>query len=314
MSEEGYVLHTYGGESYLRQAVASVSTLRRYDVRRPVVLYCTDAHQNILEAKGLAHVFTRLESLPEGNRSITGFKHHLHRFMPFDRTLYVDSDMVWCRNPDPLWTQFSVYPFTATGLDRADLYFGGPKSFGVFLEYLRDRRQRTLRRFNLTYLPRVQAGMIYVSDRDAARTICETAAELYVRRGETHFRTRFAEGRSEESCEWSLAMAMSRHAVPVYNWYQGYNSPQLDFIPGMTSYTGDFEQVTCRYYSDRFIFEIRGLKNAQVRNFLIRLAGFVLRRQDYFMVTPFVLHFSWLHAKGAFLSFADREWARLTAR
>ncbi|MDZ7682577.1 MAG: hypothetical protein U5J63_12920 [Fodinibius sp.] len=37
-------------------------------------------------------------------------------------------------------------------------------------------------------------------------------------------------GRSEESCEWSMAMAMSKLDLPVYPWLQGHTSPQLDYI------------------------------------------------------------------------------------
>ena len=132
-------------------------------------------------------------------------------------------------------------------------------------------------------------------------------------RAETHFRTRFAEGRSEESCEWSIAMALSSLRIPVFPWYQGYNSPQLDYIPGMTAHTEEFEDVRCRYYPDRFVYEIRGLKHPRVREACFSLAGTLLRRRDVFYVTPFALHFSWLHAKAPFRAFADRTWASLMA-
>ena len=311
MPEEGYVFHTYGGEAYLRHAVASLVTLRRHDEKRPVALYCPDAHKDILARRGLAHLFSQTASLPEAHWSIIGFKHYLHRFRPFARSLFVDSDMVWCRDPDPLWTQLSIYPFTATGLDRADIYFGGPKSVGVALDLLFDRRLRTLRTFGLSYLPRVQAGMIYSQDPAQTRRVCEAAADFHDRRLETHFRTRFQEGRSEESCEWGLAMAMSRYGLPIYPWYQGHNSPQLDYIEGLTEHTKDFEEVSCRYYSDRFIYDIRGLPNARVRDLCLRFFSTILRRRDYLMATPFALHFSWLHAKDPFIAFAERTWARL---
>ena len=307
MPEEGYVFHTYGGEEHLKYAIASMTTLRRHDKRRPIALYCSGPHQEVLARQNLDHLFDRIELLPNEHHSIMGFKHHLHRFLPFARNLYVDADMVWCRDPDPLWHQLSIYPFTVTGLDRADLYFGGPKNLGVFWEYLRNRRGRTMARFGLTYLPRVQAGMIYAQDADITQTVCEQAAQLYAKRDATHFRQ--AEVPSEESCEWSLAMVMAKRAMPVFSWYQGYNSPQLDFLPGLTTYTGDFENVQCKYYCDRFIYEIRGLKNRRVRDAFTTLFSRLLRRQDYFLVTPFALHFSWGHAKAPFVEFAHRVWA-----
>ncbi|MCY4160018.1 MAG: hypothetical protein OXE92_01430 [Bacteroidetes bacterium] len=313
MITEGYVLHTYGGEAYLRHAVASVTTLRRYDRKRPVALYCTKSQIEILERTGLAQQFTLIKHLPRSNRSIKGFKHHVHKFKPWKRALYIDCDVIWCRNPDPLWTQLSVYPFTATGLERADFYFGGPKNAAVILEFLRNRRGRTLTRFGLTHLPRIQAGMIYAADPEVTQSVCELAAHFHSRSSETHFRTRLLEGRSEESCEWGIAMAMSKMGLPVYNWYQGANSPQLDYIPGMTEHTEDFEDVFCEYYTDRFIYEIRGIKDPGIRQFCIRLASAILRRRDRMMVTPFILHFSWLHAKQPFHDFADRVWEEMAS-
>lgn len=310
--EEGYVFHSYGSEAYVRHAVASVVTLRRHDARRPVALYCPPDHRALLERHGLDTLFSVIEELPEGHRSIVGFKHHLHRFMPFERCLFVDADMVWCRDPDALWTQLSVYPFTATGLVRADFYFGGPKSASVVLEVIRDRRRRTLENFGLTHLSRVQAGMIYAQDRALTQKVCETASSFLARQHETHFRSRLSEGRSEESCEWSLAMAMSHLNLPVYPWHQGFNSPQLDFIEGLTEYDPNFEQVSCKFYSDHFIYTIRGISNIKMRNFFIGLFAKLLGRSDYQMVTPFALHFGTLHEKQPFYDFSSHIWTRLT--
>ncbi len=306
---EGYVLHSYGPERFLRHVVASVISLRRHDTHRPVALYCPQSHRRVLERYGLDALFQRIELLPEAHRSIVGFKHHLHRFMPFSRNLYQDSDMVWLRDPDPLWTQLAAYPFTATGLERSDFFFGGPKGIGVAVDVLLDRRRRTMRRFGLTHLPRVQAGMIYSRDRETAATVCETAARFLERRAETHFRSRLNEGRSEESCEWSIAMAMSKLHLPVFTWFQGANSPQLDFIHGLTEYDPDFEQVTCRYYCDRFVYSLRGLTNDALRRLLIHLFTQLPGKGDYLDMTPFVLHFGWLKHKQPFYDYAARVWA-----
>ena len=312
MSEEGYVLHTYGKEAYLRHAVACVTTLRRYDSTRPVALYCTDSQIELLQRHGLTSMFTLVNQLPDKNCSINGFKHHLHEFKPWERSLFIDSDIIWCRNPDPLWTQLSIYPFTATGLNRADFFFGGPKNASVILEFFRNHRGRTLERFGLSHLQRVQAGMIYASDSDVTRSVCELAHNFHSRVSETHFKTRLLEGRTEESCEWSLAMAMSQLKLPVYHWYQGANSPQLDYISEMTEHNSNFENVSCLYYTDRFIYEIRGIKNPRIRQICIQIAISVLLRYDWIKVTPFALHFGWLHAKQTFYDFADRVWENLT--
>jgi len=309
---EGYVLHTYGPERYVQHALASVVTLRRHDPIRPVALFCPPKHQALLTRHGLDRWFQVIAPLPEAHRSIVGFKHHLHRFMPFERCLFVDADMIWCRNPDPLWQQFAAFPFTATGLERADFFFGGPKGLGVVVDFLLDRRRRTLRRLGLTYLPRVQAGMIFAQDTELTRTVCELAAKFLARQAETHFRSRLHEGRSEESCEWSLALAMSQLNLPVFPWFAGQNSPQLDFIEDLTTYDPDFEQVRCRYYTDRLVYALRGLPNATLRRLLLKLFTHLPGRGDYMEVTPFALHFGWLHQKAPFYAFATRVWHRLT--
>ena len=105
--KEGYVLHTYGPERFVHHAAASVMTLRRHDAHRPVALFCPDTHREHLRKHGKADLFEDIRVLPEEHASITGFKHHLHRFMPYERTLFVDADIIWCRNPDPVWKQFT---------------------------------------------------------------------------------------------------------------------------------------------------------------------------------------------------------------
>ncbi len=311
MPIEGYVLHSYGDTKYLRHAVASLVTLRRFDTTRPVALYCPRSHRAVLAKHDLAHLFTLILPLPKAHRSIVGFKLHLHRFKPFARTLFVDADMVWCRSPDRLWAQLAPYPFTATGLERADPFFGGPKSVGVIWEFLRNRRHATLKRFGLTWLPRVQAGMIYAHSDAVTRSVCQAAAAFLAKSDQTHFRTRFLEGRNEESCEWSLAMAMSSLQMPIYPWRLSFDSPQLDYIRELTRHTDDFEDVRCKYYCDRFVYDLRGLRHARIRAWCIRLATTLLRRPDYLWATPFVLHFSWLHEKAPFDAFAERMWHRL---
>jgi len=212
-----------------------------------------------------------------------------------------------------LWKQLSVYPFTATGLERADPYFGGPKHLGVIWEFFRDRRRKTLQQFGLTCLPRVQAGIIYASSPKKTQEVCVTASAFMKRVDETHFRRRSDEGRSEESCEWALAMAMSKLSLAVYPWLLNYNSPQLDYITGLTSHTEDFREVVCKYYCDRFVYDIRGLRNQKLRNFCFRMATTILRRQDYLMVTPFALHFGWLHEKPPFENFVRLTWEKVTS-
>ncbi|TVR25814.1 MAG: hypothetical protein EA390_15250 [Balneolaceae bacterium] len=313
-SGQGYVYNSFGDEKYLKHAVASVATLRRYDTSRPVALYCTNAHKEILEKNFIAGHFTQINILPVENASLTGFKHNVHKFMPFEKNLYIDSDIVWCKNPESLWSAFTPYRFTVTGNQTSDLFFGGPKGVGILKDLLLYRRKKTLKRFGLTYLSRVQTGMIYSSDVALTKAVCKLAGEMLEHRHKTHFRSRTEEeGRSEESCEWSIAMAMATLEVQVYPWLFGYNSPQLDFIENYTEFDEEFNNVKCLLYSDRFVYDLKAVQINWLRKSLIALLSLLPGKGDYLYATPYCLHFGWYNQKEPFNQFSESVWSKLTS-
>ena len=306
---EGYIYVTYGNIKYLKHAVASVTSLRRYDLERPVALYCSKNHIEELEKNDITHLFNHICLLPQENQSITGFKHHLHKFLPFKKNLFTDSDIIWCKDPDNLWKNLSAYRFTITGIQSSDIFFGAHKGFGVFKDLLLGSREKTLKRFGLSYLSRVQAGMIYSSDPDLTRDVCNLSVEYFEKRDQTHFRSRIEEeGRDEESCEWSLAMAMSKMKLQVFPWLNGYESPQLDFIDHFTLYDEDFRHVECLLYTNRFVYDLKGLKARKLQSFLIRIVTLLPGKSDSLYVTPYCLHFGWVHQKEPLNRFAEKCW------
>lgn len=312
LNKEGYIYSSYGDEKYLRHAVASVKTLRRYDGERPVTLFCSNDHIQILEENGLTDLFDQVQFLPEENRSITGFKHRVHEFMPYERNLFLDSDIIWCRDPDPLWSTLEIYDFTISGNHIADSFFGGPKGVGIVADIILQRRKRTLKKFDLTYLNRVQTGLIYSANHNVAKSVCGTASDFLSKRDQTHFRSRKNEsGRTQESCEWSLGMAMSKLQIPILPWLNGYNSPQLDYIDSYTSHNDDFSEVVCTLYNDRFVYDFKAIRSDMLRKLLISLFSLVPGKGDFMKVTPFCLHFGWYHQKKPFYDFADRIWDEL---
>lgn len=312
---EGYVYTSYGDVKYLKHAVASLVSLRRYDNTRPVALVCDESHIEHLKKYNLSHLFDEVISLKTEHATITGFKHNLHHYMPFAKNIFIDSDIIWCKDPDPLWVSFSIYPFTVTGIQVSDNFFGAPKHIGILIDMLLRRRQRTLNRFGLTYLSRVQTGMMYAQNHEITKNVCELASTYLKRIDETHFQSRLKEkGRSEESCEWSMAIAMSKLNLPVYPWLQGQTSPQLDFIESYTDYNADFTNVKCTYYCDRFVYNLRGLKVDWLRRFLIKILSLIPGKGDFLIATPFCIHFGWYHQKEPFLEFSEKTWERLVKR
>ena len=310
---EGYVYVSYGHPKYLKHTIASVSTLRRHDNSRPIALACSAKHKEILEQKELSYLFDVIHQLPEEHASIVGFKHNIHHYLFHKKNIFLDSDIVWCKDPQNLWNNFSTFDFTITGTLVSDIYFGAPKGARVLLDILLRRRQRTLKRFGLSYLSRVQSGIMFAQDYETTKQVCLLAAEMLDRKQETHFRSRKMEqGRTMESCEWSLAMAMSKLNIPIYPWLQGHNSPQLDYIEDLTEHDDEFMYVNCMYYCDDFTYSIRGLKSVRMRRFLISILSLFSGKTDYLMTTPYCLHFGWYHQKKPFYTFAENCWHRMT--
>lgn len=310
--DEGYIYTSYGDVKYLKHAVTSVYTLRRYDTERPVALICEQKHKDVLESRGLLDRFNHIEIIDPKHASIVGFKHNLHQYLLFKKNIFLDSDIIWCKNPDDLWHSLAINPFTITGNQVADSFFGGPKNFKVVFDIILQRRRRTLNHFDLTYLSRVQTGMMYAQDHELTKKVCNLAKDMLKRRNETHFRSRKLErGRDEESCEWSLGMAMSKLNIPIYPWLQGLNSPQLDFIEDFTEYDKDFNSVVCTYYCDPVVYSLRGLRSSLIRKVLMAIFCLWPGKSDYLTTTPYCLHFGWYHEKQPFYEFAERVWGEL---
>lgn len=310
---EGYIYAVYGDIKYLKHAITSVQTLRRYDKKRSVALICEQKHEDFLHKHALTNLFDDYVRIDKEHRSIVGFKHNLHHYKVYDASIYLDSDIVWCKNPDLLWDQLESYDFTITGNLKADSFFGARKDVGVLLDILLKKRLKTLEHFDLTYLPRVQSGFIYSRDKKVTEKVCTQAANFLSRIEETHFVSRLKEkGRNEESCEWSLAMAMSKLGIPVYPWLQGLTSVQLDYISEFTIHDEDFKKVTCIFYADPLVYSLRGIKNKRIMHMLLSIAKSIPGKGDYYHVTPYCLHFGWYHEKQPFQDFCDREWNRLT--
>ncbi len=310
--DEGYVFTSYGKVKYLRDVLIALDSIRRYDTERPAAIYCSKEHREELEKLGFDKWFTHIGGLPEENRSIVGFKHFVHLFMPFKRNMYLDSDMLFCRNPDPLWYALRPYPYTITGIESADVFFGASKSVGIVADLFFRRRQRTLRKFGLTHLFRVQTGIMYAADEPTTRRVGELAYDYLGRMDETHFVSRTKEkNRKLESCEWSLGMAMSKLKMHVFPWFSGYESPQLDYISYLTDHDEQFTKLICKYYCNPFIYSLRGIRNPRIHRFVLALFSPFPRSKDHMWVTPYIIHFGWNHEKHHFEKYASARWEKL---
>lgn len=306
MSTEGYLYVTWGKTEYLKHSLVSLFTLRRYDCDRPIAI-ATDEHLAAYIKEKEITLFDDIIILKPEHRSIVGFKHNFHEYLVYDKTLYLDSDIVWCRNPDTLWKMFDAYEYTITGNFNSDFFFGARKDFWIVKDILTGARKKTLRNLGQTYIGRVQSGLMYAENAALAQKVGQKATEFLNRRDETHFQNRANEhGRNEDSCEWSLALAMAALKVPVMPWIQGMNSPQLDFIEDFVEYNDDFSKVTYTLYTHSFTYYMRGIRSRLLWNILFGLANWIPKTGEYITFTPFCLHFGWYHQKQPFFDFTER--------
>lgn len=309
---EGYVYNSYGKPDYLKHVLASVYSLRRYDQKRPVALFCTQEHEDILRETNLLTWFEVVKPIDPDHCSIIGFKHNVDKYMAFDANLFLDSDIIWCKNPDALWQTLSTYTFTITGVLKSDIFFGTHKDFRVLSDVIFNRRKKTLDRFGLTYLSRVQSGMIYAGDYEITKSVCQLAVSYMRNKHNTHFRQRFLpDGSTEESDEWGFAMAMSRLNLPVIPWYQADRSPQLDFVGRYVEYDPEFQKIRYLYYNSPVMNNLRGIRSEKIGKRLRAVLKILPGMGDHSFVTPFSLHFGWKHEKKPFLNFAENVWKKL---
>lgn len=305
MSTQGYLYVTWGKPEYLKHSLASLITLRRHDSSRPIAIATDEVLASYIETNNIT-VFDKVVILKPEHRSIVGFKHNFHEYLVYDKTLYLDSDIVWCRNPDTLWKMFAAYEYTITGNFNSDFFFGARKDFLILKDILTGARKKTLRNLGQTYIGRVQSGLMYAENADLARKVGEQASKFINRRAETHFQNRANEhGRNEDSCEWSLALAMAALEVPVMPWIQGINSPQLDFIEDFVEYNKDFTEVTYKLYTHSFTYYMRGIRSRLLWDMLFGLANWIPKTGEYIAFTPFCLHFGWYHQKQPFFDLTE---------
>ena len=311
---EGYVYSVYGKTEYLKHVLASLHSLRRYDQKRPIALVCEEQHVQLLDEMGLRNLFDVIHLINPDHRTIVGFKHHVDDYLFFNANIFLDSDIIWCKNPDSLWETLSEYPFTITGNIKSDIFFGTHKDYRVVYDILLNRRHRTLKRFDLSYLSRVQSGIIYAKDKKITHEVCTLARSFMDQKADTHFIERkLPNGDTEESDEWGFAMAMSRLNLPVIPWYQAELSPQLDFISSFVEHDEDFHDIRYRYYPNKFVYNLRGLQSSRIRSLILNSIGLIYPKAvAYQWIKPYSVHFSWKHDKDAFYEFADRIWDEYT--
>lgn len=112
------------------KAFAMICSLRLYNKKIPVAIVST--------SENLERLAPVSDYLIEENLNLKGFAHkiELDRYSPFEKTLFVDADMLWFDDPDKLIEKFQGAVFGVRGI----YVTGGKSAFG----FDRDKLARQL--------------------------------------------------------------------------------------------------------------------------------------------------------------------------
>ena len=97
---KGYVYISFGDVNYLAQTYMSIYMLRKQGVKEDI-LVLTDTDNEILHLPGVT--VQVIPATPGAKQQSRDVKTQLNSYSIFDRTLYIDSDIICLKNPDTIW-------------------------------------------------------------------------------------------------------------------------------------------------------------------------------------------------------------------
>jgi len=112
MLKQGIILLATGHANYTKMAYNLAMTIKTSGENTPVAIVHTGLDHLTLSQQAL---FDYTIQLPEGYKAGFGAKLHLDQLSPFDKTLFLDADMLWLagRKPSELFAELDSIPFTA---------------------------------------------------------------------------------------------------------------------------------------------------------------------------------------------------------
>ncbi|MEH2080409.1 MAG: hypothetical protein V7K89_10465 [Nostoc sp.] len=162
-SQRGIITYAYGASYYVEMAKSLARSLRLHSLNVPRAIV-TD-NQNDQE---LLELYDYVINLRYQYGSNVKQKLHVYDYSPFEYTLCIDSDCIAVRNIDFIFDDFKGRSFSAAG----NVYLqAGDKDKFIDID-------DTLKRFNLTKLPRFNGGLYYFEKNDTAKAFFETALEF----------------------------------------------------------------------------------------------------------------------------------------
>ncbi|MBN4001683.1 hypothetical protein [Nostoc sp. LPT] len=163
ISQRGIITYAYGASYYLEMAKSLARSLRLHSPNVPRAIV-TD-NQNDQE---LLELYDYVIDLRKEYGSNVKQKLHVYDYSLFEYTLCIDSDCIAVRDINLIFDDFQGRSFSVAG----NVYLqAGDKDKFIDVD-------DTLKRFNITKLPRFNGGLYYFEKNDTAKAFFETALEF----------------------------------------------------------------------------------------------------------------------------------------
>ncbi|MBE8965183.1 hypothetical protein IQ277_02680 [Nostocales cyanobacterium LEGE 12452] len=163
ISQRGIITYAYGASYYLDMAKSLARSLRLHSPNIPRAIV-TD-HEN---DKDLLKLYDCVINLKQEYGSNVKQKLHVYDYSPFEYTLCIDSDCIAVRDINFIFDDFKGRSFSVAGNEYLQ---AGDKDKFIDVD-------DTLKRFNLTKLPRFNGGLYYFEKNDTTKAFFETALEF----------------------------------------------------------------------------------------------------------------------------------------
>ena len=128
---EGYFIMGFG-EKYIDECEKMIETLKVYDSKRPVALMTHKENKDYIKTKNIFDdiIYVNEEDIKDSN-SHNSFcvksRVHMPKYMPYDKMISLDSDMICIYNPQHAWDFFNNTdtPFMCGGFDYEKCWHWG---------------------------------------------------------------------------------------------------------------------------------------------------------------------------------------------
>ena len=204
---EGLVTLSYGGPKYIRMAQALSLSYRRHNPARPFAIITDQASAHTLRTYFDIVIIVKQEYGPG-----TMQKLYVDLYSPFARTLFVDSDCLFYKDPGELWSLYAHGPFSVRGWR----YLTGDTDYEKRTPYRwLQNTSEFLKQNGISRLPHFNNGVFYFDRSDTAKRLFAISRSLYERHAEFGFVPFKGAPISDET---AMAVAMEKCGINMDPW------------------------------------------------------------------------------------------------